>query len=263
MIPPIPYLDVQGYKRRSKVPPGDIDWCESLFPGYLAHRIARGSSLINARLKKRYVVPLGQAAPPLIAAGTAPPAVALTGRPAVGSLEVQILIDGAGALGTATFRWSVDGGQTFAATAVPTAATVALSAAGVTTGLIAAFPAGPYATDNAFTAPAPAPEIALGWLVAMLDVDLWQKRGVNPQDPSIAMGIEERNAALEELKEAADSKDGLFDLPTIDTAGDSAVTQGGPLSYSEQSPYVWADLQRCGGRQDDANRSGDSGSADE
>lgn len=257
MLVPIPYLDIAGYKRRTKIAPTDVDLAESLYPGYVAHRIASGSSRINARLKKRYAVPLGQQPPVLVATGTLPPAVVLSGRSTLGSLEIVIDITTPGALGSAVFQWSQDGGLTFV-TGVVTAALVALG----TTGLTAAFAVGAYSSDNLYSASTPVPEIALGWLVALLDVDVWDRRGVNPQDPSIARAVSERDTALAEIKEAADAKDGLFDLPTNDAAGDSAVTQGGPLSYSETSPYVFQDIQRDAAVGEDCARSGTSGSAD-
>ena len=261
MLAPIPYFDLAGYKRRSKVIPQDVNRCDSLYPGYLDHRIARGSSFINGRLKKRYLVPLGQEAPVLIPTGTAPPQIVLSGRPTLGSLEIAIQITTPGASGTAVFQWSKDGGLTWT-TGVGTvsAGTVVLSG----TGLVAAFPPSTlsFSADDAYSASTPVPEIALGWLAAMLDVDVWERRGANPQDPSIAMGIAERDAALSEIKEAADAKDGLFDLPTNDAAGDSAVTQGGPLFYSESSPYVWMSQQRRTARGEDCAGVGTSGSVD-
>jgi hypothetical protein len=257
MLPPIPYADLAGYKRRSPIVPEDIDWVASKYPGYLEHRIAVQSAWINARLKKRYAVPLGQEAPTLVALGTAPPAVTLAGVPRIGTLEIAIQVTTPGIVGVAVVQWTADGGESWT-TGVVAAASVTLG----TTGLSALFPAGSYGGDNLFTSSTPVPASALGWLVALVDVDLWMRRGTNPQDPLIVMAIDARERAAAEIKEAADSKDGLFDLPTNDVAGDSAVTQGGPLSYSEPSPYVWTDIQRQNGRAADCAFSGDSGGVD-
>jgi hypothetical protein len=426
VLPPIPYADVAGYTARTKVAPQDVAYVAATYPGYIEHRIARASSWINARLQKRYAVPLGQAAPQLVAAGTTPPAVTLKGRPQLGSLGIALAIVAAGALGAATFWWSADGGLTWtmgpllaasgptppavgvsgtstlakpsllevgittggalgtarfqwsqdggntwniggpmassgttppavtlsgtsnvalpsdieiqittagalgtaifewsqdggstwttglqtSATAVPlgntglaatfalgnyatnnlytgqgilTASSYVLGATGLTlvfpagtystsdsyagqgittaatvtlgsTGLSALFPTGTYGADNTWSGSTPVPEIALGWLVALLDVDVWQRRGANPQDPTIASAILERDTALAEIKEAADSNEGLFELPTNDVVGDSAVVRATPLSYTEASPFVAADRQereayhedRCG-----------------
>lgn len=100
---------------------------------------------------------------------------------------------------------------------------------------------------------APVPEIVLGWLTSMVTLDVLRKRGINPQDPQAAMYAADAETALAELKEASDSKDGLFDLPSSNVDGsDSAVTTGGPLGYSETSPYVWTIVERNNGRAQDA-----------
>lgn len=84
-----------------------------------------------------------------LASGTTPPAVTYTGTlTGVSGLYVQI--DGAGARGVATFKWSLDGGSTFQATAVLTAATVALS--GAASAVTVNFPVGTYATNNIYRA---------------------------------------------------------------------------------------------------------------
>src|SRR5258708_18034961 len=73
------------------------------------------------------------------ASGTIPPAVTLTGT-LTGVPDLYLKIDGAGARGTATFRWSLDDGATFVATSVLTAATVTLS--GAAPAVIVNFPLG-------------------------------------------------------------------------------------------------------------------------
>lgn len=82
-----------------------------------------------------------------LASGTAPPVVTLSGT-LVQSLGLYIQIDGAGVLGVATFKWSVDNGVSFVATAVLTGASVALG----TTGITAAFTVGAYLTNNIYKA---------------------------------------------------------------------------------------------------------------
>ena len=113
MLPPIPALDLPGYQRRTKVAPSDVAGVAGQFPGYIERRIARATSWIYSRLQKRYRVPLGQEAPTLMAVGTAPPAVILSGRPVLGSLELALEAVAPGTLGTATFWWSADGGQSW------------------------------------------------------------------------------------------------------------------------------------------------------
>jgi hypothetical protein len=102
-----------------------------------------------------------------------------------------------------------------------------------------------------YAAATPVPEIVLGWLTLFVTYDAYRKRGTNPQDPNIASLIEDCKTAADEIKEAADSKDGLFDLPTSEDT-DSAITTGYPLAYSETSPYVWTDVEACEGYAQDA-----------
>lgn len=247
-----PYLDLAGFKSRTVMPTGDVTIVETAQPGFTTQRLSMAQSYINARLRKRYgngggnSLPLGQSPPALVAAGTLPPAVSLAGRPVLGSSQFIIDITTGGPLSTAIFEWSADNGVTFTS-GVLTAAFVVLG----TTGLTALFPVGSYTADNQYVSATPVPETVLGWMVAIVTVDLYRKRGVNPQDPTIEMCREEAVRALAEIKEASDSKDGLFDLPASDD-GDSAVTTGGPLGYSETSPYVWTDIQRAEGAAEDA-----------
>lgn len=97
----------------------------------------------------------------------------------------------------------------------------------------------------------PYPE-ALRWHVAQCVVaEMWRARGYNPGHPLDQTIEDRRKEALEWVKEAADSKDGLVELPKrADEAGTSAVNRGGPLGYSEASPWAWTDVQKetLGGR---------------
>ncbi len=102
----------------------------------------------------------------------------------------------------------------------------------------------------------PVPEILLGWLTALVSLDVMRKRGLNPQDPAAQMLADDATKAEAEVKEAADSKDGLFDLEGQEASASSSVSTGGPLGYSETSPYVWADRERVAGRVEDRNRNG-------
>lgn len=84
---------------------------------------------------------------------------------------------------------------------------------------------------------------------------LWLKRGFNPSGQTDQAIEKDHLEAMEWLKDAADSKDGLVELPKKETdlGKSGAVNAGGPLSYSEQSPYVWADLQEQTALQEDIN----------
>lgn len=98
---------------------------------------------------------------------------------------------------------------------------------------------------------APIPEIVLDWIERLTTRDCYARRGWNPGSEQDALVMKRADDADVELKEAADSKDGLFDLPLRDDGDVSAVTKGGPHGYSEQSPYVGLDVQRkIAGRED-------------
>jgi hypothetical protein len=89
---------------------------------------------------------------------------------------------------------------------------------------------------------APYPKKALGWIAAIVTFEAYNKRGRNPQDPAVADLTEARDRALTEIKEAADSKDGLYDLPLREDAQTSGISAGGPLGTSQVSPYDWVDV---------------------
>jgi len=94
---------------------------------------------------------------------------------------------------------------------------------------------------------------AVKWNVAQVVVAaLWQKRGYNPGSAQDEIVQTNKADALAWLKEAADSKDGLVELPLRADTTATVVMRGGPRSYSEQSPYAWTDAQADAGRQDDS-----------
>lgn len=101
------------------------------------------------------------------------------------------------------------------------------------------------------------PETALGWLVDLATKDCYDAAGYDPSNPSDESAIKQAFLdAKTEIKEAADSEKGMFELPLLASIEDAdGVSKGGPLGYSEQSPYVWADDQADTGRaEDDASR---------
>jgi len=154
-----PYLDVNGFKLRTSMPPDDVDALEAKAQGFLLSRLVVGTSKINARLAKRYATP--------------------------------------------------------------------------------------------FTVPVP--EIVLGWLTNIVTVEAYRKRGINPSDEQNEQIETDRLEALAELKEAADSENGLFDLPLREDLTASGISRGGPLVYSESSPYTWTREQARTGREEDSN----------
>lgn len=97
------------------------------------------------------------------------------------------------------------------------------------------------------------PPEGLKWEVAhYILFFLWKKRGFNPGSAQDQLIIEDKKHADDWLKEAADSKDGLIELPKKEADGGAGgITRGGPLGYSETSPYVWMDRQEEDGRNED------------
>jgi hypothetical protein len=90
----------------------------------------------------------------------------------------------------------------------------------------------------------PYPEIVLSWLTRLVTFRAYLKRGVNPSDEQIADIRKDAEDAAGEIREAADAKEGLFDLPLRDAADASAISKGGCQVYAEASPWTWADRQR-------------------
>jgi hypothetical protein len=91
----------------------------------------------------------------------------------------------------------------------------------------------------------PKPEIVVMWQSRLVTPQAYLARGYNPSDPGIQAAREDRDAAVAEIKEAADAVDGLYDIPLLDTVDDTRVSKGGPTAYAEPSPYDWLDVQRA------------------
>jgi hypothetical protein len=103
---------------------------------------------------------------------------------------------------------------------------------------------------------APYPEIILDWITRIVSYEVMRKRGANPSDSALEGYKSDAERALAEVKEAADSKDGIFDLPNPEE-GESNISTAGPLGYSEQSAYVWSSIERAAGVEQDRNGEGD------
>lgn len=100
-----------------------------------------------------------------------------------------------------------------------------------------------YAVD--FTDPGPTPDVVLSWLRDLVDHDVQEYVGGTPEgreDEWIAKRAEKADA---EIKEAADSETGLFELPlrNTDPTGSSAINKGGPFVASNNTIYGFFDGQ--------------------
>lgn len=89
-----------------------------------------------------------------------------------------------------------------------------------------------------------APQILRTWLAAVVTPLVYRKRGIDPSDEQIASAEKAADDARTEMREAADSETGLYEIPLRADNATSAVSRGGPFGYSEASPYEWLDVQR-------------------
>lgn len=94
------------------------------------------------------------------------------------------------------------------------------------------------------------------WLCAIVGLRAFLKKGVRQTDEQFQQVVKDDTTARAEIKEAADSVAGLFDLPLRSDNTTSAITKGGPLAYSEASPYVGFDAQASIGRGEDQSGRG-------
>lgn len=103
------------------------------------------------------------------------------------------------------------------------------------------------------------PLIVVGWIVDIVTLDAYLRRGFNPTSAQDALIEKQAETARAEVLEAADSESGLFELPLRqDAPSTSGATLGGPFGYSESSPYVWTTRQARQARQEDADGEGTS-----
>jgi hypothetical protein len=106
---------------------------------------------------------------------------------------------------------------------------------------------------------APYPRAVVRWLAALVTERACLKRGVDPNDEQMQRILQDAADSRAEVLEAANGEEGLFDLPARADTTESGITRGGPLGYSEQSPYVWKDVQAASARDEDRNGRGSDG----
>jgi hypothetical protein len=99
----------------------------------------------------------------------------------------------------------------------------------------------------------PYPIAVCDWLTSIVTYEAWLKRGIAPTDQEASVYEKQSLAAYAELKEAADSETGLFELPLRADTDGNGVTRGFPRGYSETSPYIAFDQQARTGHQEDQN----------
>ncbi|WP_437623382.1 hypothetical protein [Sorangium sp. So ce1151] len=88
------------------------------------------------------------------------------------------------------------------------------------------------------------PEIVYAWLTAFTTLDAYLRRGFNGSSEQDAYIGAQRDWADEDIQETSDAQNGRYELLLVkDGAQASAVSKGGPLAYSEASPYTWQQRQ--------------------
>jgi hypothetical protein len=112
-----------------------------------------------------------------------------------------------------------------------------------------------YATPFA----APVPEAIEDWLARIVTHAAYLRHGVDQMDEQFAEIKADAARAEDEIKEAAEAKDGLYDLPLRADTAASGVTKGAPYVYSERSPSVWTQIQARRGREERARGRGTDG----
>jgi len=105
----------------------------------------------------------------------------------------------------------------------------------------------------------PVPGIIEQWVTRIITPDLLAKRGVNATDEQFAYIVGRAESAEKEVQAAANSETGLYDLPLREDLTGSGIVFGGPHGYSEQSPYVYQDVQVDIARMEDQARRGTGG----
>lgn len=107
---------------------------------------------------------------------------------------------------------------------------------------------------------APFPAVVEMWVVRVVTPRIWSKRGVNATDEQWQAVAKDDTDARAEIALAANGEVGLYDLPLRqDKLDESGIAKGGPLAYSEQSPYVGFSLQAEHAVQEDGAGRGTSG----
>jgi hypothetical protein len=95
-----------------------------------------------------------------------------------------------------------------------------------------------YATPFDVDSP---PALILDWTARLMNPRLYFKRGIDPADRQVSEMRKDAERAWEEIIDAADSKDGLTELPLrADLPGSTGIVKASPLSYTETSPYQWS-----------------------
>lgn len=98
---------------------------------------------------------------------------------------------------------------------------------------------------------APYPLILEMWLAALVTLRANLKLGVRQTDEQFQTATDDAKQTREDVQEAADAKDGLFDLPLRANTTEGGISATATIAQVERSPYVAFDGQRLAGQQED------------
>lgn len=98
---------------------------------------------------------------------------------------------------------------------------------------------------------APYPLIAEVWLTALITLRANLKLGVRQTDEQFQQAVEDAKVARDDVKEAADAKDGLFDLPLRSDTAEGGIVATATAMQAEHSPYVGFTIQQTLGTAED------------
>lgn len=100
-----------------------------------------------------------------------------------------------------------------------------------------------YAVD--FTDPGPVPGVIKDWLTLLVDIRVWKFVGGLPEGREDGWAEKDAEKVEAELKEAADSEEGLIELPlrNTDALGNSAINKGGPMAVAYNTIHGYFDAQ--------------------
>jgi hypothetical protein len=87
-----------------------------------------------------------------------------------------------------------------------------------------------YAIDWSEVANQPTPDKIIQWLILLVDIPVCKCAGAIPEGRVDDWVREDEQKVEAEIKEAADSEGGLFELPLRET-GPSAVSKGAPIVH--------------------------------
>jgi hypothetical protein len=97
-----------------------------------------------------------------------------------------------------------------------------------------------YAIDWTEVENQPAPDKIIQWLILLVDIPVCKCVGATPEGRVDDWVREDETRVNDELKEAADAENGLFELPLRET-GASAIHIGVPHVVSYQMPWNYND----------------------